>query len=93
MSNLLLHIITQPDNTISNMNTRHQLSPTMPPSQYPVERLTIDQYLSGLADQYRRGCALTDLTCKRLARIAMCREVSRVLRVRFTYRQAQQMLP
>ena len=74
------------------MNVRHQLSPTMPRSTYPVERITIDQYLSGLADQYRRGCALTDLTCKRMARIALCREVSRTLSVRFTYRQASALL-
>ena len=74
------------------MNTRSQLSPTMPPSTYPVERLTVDQYLSGLADQYRRGCALTDLTCKRMARIALCREVSRTLSVRFTYRKASALL-
>ncbi len=74
------------------MNVRHQLSPTMPRSTYPTERITIDQYLSGLADQYRRGCALTDLTCKRMARIALCREVSRALSVRFTYRQASALL-
>jgi hypothetical protein len=74
------------------MNVRHQLSPTMPRSTYPVERITIDQYLNGLAEQYRRGCELSDLTCKRLARIALCREVSKALSVRFTYRQASALL-
>jgi hypothetical protein len=53
---------------------------------------TIDQYITTVTDQYRRGCELSDLTCKRLARIALCREVSKALSVRFTYRQAAALL-
>ena len=75
------------------MNARTQLPPTATPSQFPVERLTTSQYVDQLADQYRRGCALSDLTCKRLARIALCREVGRFVGARFSYRQACNLLP
>jgi hypothetical protein len=68
------------------MNVRSQV-PTM-----NTRTTTIDQYISTVAGQYRRGCELSDLTCKRLARIALCREVSRALSVRFTYRQASALL-
>jgi len=76
------------------MNTRHQLSPTATPSQYPVERLTVNEYVDQVTDQYRRGCALSDLTCKRLARIALCREIARLFSgARISYRQACNLLP
>ena len=75
------------------MNARAQLSPTLPRSTFPVEHLTADQYVEQVTDQYRRGCALSDLTCKRLARIALCREVGRFVGARFSYRQACNLLP
>jgi 4-hydroxy-3-methylbut-2-en-1-yl diphosphate synthase IspG/GcpE len=68
------------------MNVRSQV-PTM-----NTKTTTINQYITTVADQYRRGCQLSDLTCKRLARIALCREVSKALSVRFTYRQACSLL-
>jgi hypothetical protein len=68
------------------MNVRSQV-PTM-----NTRTTTVTQYITTVAEQYRRGCELSDLTCKRLARIALCREVSRALSVRFTYRQASALL-
>lgn len=68
------------------MNARTQL-PNAPRSTFPVERLTADQYVERTVDQYRRSCYLSDLTCKRLARLCLMRDL------RITYRQACDLLP
>ena len=75
------------------MNARTQL-PNTPRSTFPVERLTVNEYVDQVTDQYRRGCALSDLTCKRLARIALCREIAQLFSgARISYRQACNLLP
>ena len=53
---------------------------------------TVDSYLSGIIDQYQRSTYLGDLTCMRMARIAMCREIRKTTKTLFTYRQASAML-
>lgn len=76
------------------MNTRSQLDPTAARSTFAIQydripsHATLDQYLDGLVDEYKRGCELSDLTCKRKARIALCREVGQRIGYRLTYRQA-----
>jgi len=79
------------------MNTRSQLDPASTPSTFPVEHikqseLTVSGYIDSLVDQYRRSTYLEDLTCKRKARIEMCREITRTIGAKFTYRQACAML-
>lgn len=79
------------------MNARTHIDPSATRSQYPVEYLkdapeTMDSYLDRIVSQYRNGCACNDLTCRRLAAIALCREVRTRLSARMTYRAAVKLL-
>ncbi|HNR55120.1 MAG TPA: hypothetical protein PKJ19_08140 [Flavobacteriales bacterium] len=70
--------------------------PDAPRSTFPIvyerQQTTVDQYLDRVAAKYRAGCYLEDLTCKRLAAIAMVREVSARLGGRITYKAARRLL-
>lgn len=80
------------------MNARTQLSPTATRSTFPVEYVkptptdTVDAYLDRLAATYRASCYLSDLTCARVAAVALCREVSTRIGARLTYKAARRLL-
>lgn len=75
---------------------RHQFNGNETRSTFPIEYVrqgeTVSAYLDRIAGEYRRSCYLDDLTCRRLAAIALCREVSAKVRARITYRAAVQLL-
>ena len=75
------------------MNPRTQLQPASPRQPITYSGTTVDAYLNKLAEDYKKSSYLEDLTCLRLARIAICKEVRHTLKVKFTYRQACSLLP
>lgn len=56
------------------------------------DRITVDQFIDTVVGEYKRSTYLGDLTCKRVARIAMCREIRERTHSFFTYRQASSLL-
>ena len=70
------------------MNPRTQLQTAPPRLPITYSGTTVDTYLSKLAEDYKKSSYLEDLTCLRVARIALCKEVRHTLKVKFTYRQA-----
>ena len=71
---------------------KSQTRATNTPSQVLDPTQTVSEYLEGKLRAFRASCYLSDLTCLRLARIALCREVRRETGLVLLYRSACKLL-
>lgn len=76
---------------MTSVNTQ-ALPSHVPQIEYVTKTKTVDEYLDEKVRQFRSSCYLVDLTCARLARIALCREVREEMGIRLLYSSAKRLL-